>query len=124
MYLLLSITFLGFFFFPLLKQYQIHLDKSGMLQPIHQLLYMEQTAENGILFSHLPPGLTAAAPYGHTRKALPHALAAAGSWAWSRWLMELGLLLPTHSSASSQTLVSPAYLCKSTEQTVQQFCTQ
>lgn len=97
----------GIVFFPLLKQYRIHFNKSGMLQPIHQLLYMEQTAENGILFSHLPPGLTAAAPHEQTCKPFPCALAGGDSWTWSRWLMELALLLPTHFSASSQTLVSP-----------------
>lgn len=53
------------YFFPLLKQYQIHLNESGMLQPIHQLPCIEQTAENGILLSHVPPGLTAAAPHEH-----------------------------------------------------------
>lgn len=34
-------------FFTFLKQYQIHLDKSGTLQPIHPLLCIRQTAENG-----------------------------------------------------------------------------
>lgn len=91
MSLLLSITFLGFYwFFPLLKQHQIHLDESGMLQPIHQLLYIEQTAENGILLSHLPPiCLSAAAPHEHSCRPFPCALAGAapalgadGWWSW------------------------------------------
>lgn len=49
-----------------------------MLQPIHQLLYTEQTAENGILFSHLPPGLTAAAPHEQKPSPVPWLVQAPG----------------------------------------------